>query len=411
MRSSASLVNIFLSETDLDVYIITGNNQAVTEAGTINPYVVQRRMASRVVSEKQAKLFKYQADMLAHNVNVVDLAAHKAAGVRHRTASLLRTSQEGTTAAALTSASAVNAAAETSGLRGDEVERRLLALSQRRPYDVGLILTIVQLRAEKGDVGSALHLLESLLQRLENAEQESTKASRFCPGLVGLTVSLMRMQGRQASAKHELRKASRHWLDRPLGAAKSGLREAGIELLRSSNISDLRLASSAFEKLLASDPSSEIAAAGLVASVAPYDVVKVEDHITDLPQIHSITQDVDVTKLLEAGVVSIHTTHTTLAKRPLQDEGSERSNKKRRKRKLPQNYTEGKVPDPERWLPLRDRSTYRPKGKKGKKKAVESTQGGIVKEETLDLVGGGGVKVEKAAASGSTSKKKKKGKK
>ena len=46
----------------------------------------------------------------------------------------------------------------------------------------------------------------------------------------------------------------------------------------------------------------------------------------------------------------------------------------------------GTQPDPERWLPLRDRSSYRPKTKKGKGKggkkvdAVGATQGGVVVE-------------------------------
>ena len=62
-------------------------------------------------------------------------------------------------------------------------------------------------------------------------------------------------------------------------------------------------------------------------------------------------------------------------------------------------------------MPLQDRSTYRPKGKKTKRKGAEATQGGqSVSEEVLELVGGAGaVKVEKA--SGASSKKKKKGKK
>jgi len=38
------------------------------------------------------------------------------------------------------------------------------------------------------------------------------------------------------------------------------------------------------------------------------------------------------------------------------------------------------VDNPERWLPLRDRSTYRPKGKKRRQKAVVLTQGGISKK-------------------------------
>jgi signal recognition particle subunit SRP72 len=64
--------------------------------------------------------------------------------------------------------------------------------------------------------------------------------------------------------------------------------------------------------------------------------------------------------------------------------------------------------DPERWLPIKDRSSYRPKNKKGKKKAMEATQGGVVKDEELELAGGAGtVKVEKSNVGGGKAKKKK----
>lgn len=58
-----------------------------------------------------------------------------------------------------------------------------------------------------------------------------------------------------------------------------------------------------------------------------------------------------------------------------------------RKSRLPKNYEQGKAPDPERWLPLRDRSTYRPKGKKGRAKAA-LTQGGVA--DKAPATGGGG---------------------
>jgi signal recognition particle subunit SRP72 len=136
---------------------------------------------------------------------------------------------------------------------------------------------------------------------------------------------------------------------------------------------------------------------------------------------------VDVTALLEAGVVAApapaHAQPVRGKKRPLEADDQEVTRekqqpaaKKRRRRKLPKSYDPDKRPDPERWLPLRDRSSYRPKGKKGKKRAAEATQGGVVRdEETLELAGGAGsVKVEKAPAGGAPGgggKKKKKGKK
>lgn len=58
-----------------------------------------------------------------------------------------------------------------------------------------------------------------------------------------------------------------------------------------------------------------------------------------------------------------------------------------RKSSLRKDYEQGKAPDPERWLPLRDRSTYRPKGRKGRAKAA-FTQGGVV--DKVQATSGGG---------------------
>ena len=88
-----------------------------------------------------------------------------------------------------------------------------------------------------------------------------------------------------------------------------------------------------------------------------------------------------------------------------------------RKSRLPKDYDPSKAPDPERWLPLKDRSTYRPKGRKGRQKAAEKTQGGGVSGEKGGAeakAGGGGEGVIKAAEKkpgGGQAKGKKKGKK
>jgi signal recognition particle subunit SRP72 len=99
--------------------------------------------------------------------------------------------------------------------------------------------------------------------------------------------------------------------------------------------------------------------------------------------------------------------------RPASKDNVERPVRKRKRRQPRSSPGEDQQPDPERWLPLRDRSSFRPKGKKGKKKASEATQGGIEKgEEALELVGGAGaVKVERTGGSTQSSRKKKKGKK
>lgn len=373
--------------------------------------MLQRKAATWADRAKDAKLFNYQSELLTRNGLVVDLQAQKVRGVGDRTAKTLSGARHPTSVPWLNALSVLNAVAETHGASGKQLTRELQELSQKRPDDVGLVLTLIQTQVQQGNHGAALSTLDAFLSRIEKDDSPETKDTRFSPGLVALAVSLMRDQGRETSAKAELVKAAKYWQDRPAGYATSLLQEAGIELLRSSNPDDLQLAGSAFDKLFAGQKGSHIAAAGLVASLAPSDPAKVQRHVDELPAVEDLIQDVDVEQLVQGGV-AMPAKRPGALKRAAPDDSEKKATKKRRKRKLPKNYEEGRTPDPERWLPLRDRSSYRPKGKKGKKKAQESTQGGMVKEEeTLELVGGGGVKVERAPASGSSNKKKKKGKK
>ncbi|KAL3955195.1 hypothetical protein ACCO45_010758 [Purpureocillium lilacinum] len=405
-----SLTNF--SDADPDFVIVAQNNKSALEARPSNPYLLQRQAATWMSGATNAKLFSYQSGVLARNQSVVDILAQKSDGVRERTRKILDQAHQPTTRQDVNSTAAINAAAETQGVPDKEVLRELASLSKRHPNNVGLVLITVQLHLKRKNHGAALSALESFFVRLNQSDDDQDREVRFSPGLVALAVSLMRAQGRDASAKSELVKAATYWRDRPVGASSSLLREAGVELSKSSNADDLSLAAAAFQRLYMENKDHPVVTAGLVASLAASDVAKVERYAAELPPVETLVDGIDTEALVRAGVAGLPSTAAPVKKRPATEEaGDEKAAKRRRRRRLPKNYVEGKAPDPERWLPLRDRSSYRPKGKKGKKKAGESTQGGIVKEEeTLDLVGGGGVKVEKASAS-NPSKKKKKGKK
>ncbi len=408
--SIRSLTNF--SDADPDFVIVAQNNKSALEARPSNPYLLQRQAATWMSGATNAKLFSYQSGVLARNQSVVDILAQKSDGVRERTRKILDQAHQPTTRQDVNSTAAINAAAETQGVPDKEVLRELASLSKRHPNNVGLVLITVQLHLKRKNHGAALSALESFFVRLNQSDDDQDREVRFSPGLVALAVSLMRAQGRDASAKSELVKAATYWRDRPVGASSSLLREAGVELSKSSNADDLSLAAAAFQRLYMENKDHPVVTAGLVASLAASDVAKVERYAAELPPVETLVDGIDTEALVRAGVAGASSTAAPVKKRPATEEaGDEKAAKRRRRRRLPKNYVEGKAPDPERWLPLRDRSSYRPKGKKGKKKAGESTQGGIVKEEeTLDLVGGGGVKVEKASAS-NPSKKKKKGKK
>lgn len=395
------------SDWDAESRLIALNNKSALATEVKNPYLAQREVDTAAALSKQAKLFKYQESQLKRNKYILGLQAQKFAGVYESTSRALVDAPP-TVSADTNSLSAINATARA--LRSSKAVdvKDVLPLVEKRPADIGLLLTIMQLYLAANNPAAALSVLETFLQ---NLEKQGVSEVRFSPGLVALTVSLYRRQGRHGSIRSELARASSFWEKRDGRHVDSLLRGAGSELLKSSDPDDLTAAGAAFEKLCQKPIVDQVAAAGLVASFATSDKAKTQPYLTGLPSIDNLIGGVDIEQLVGDGVVTLVTPASQAKKRRLEAQPTDTTTSKKRKRKLPKDYVEGKKMDPERWLPLRDRSSYRPKGKKGKKKANEATQGGFVKEEeTLELAGGAGsVKVEKAPAS--SNKKKKKGKK
>jgi len=259
--------------------------------------------------------------------------------------------------------------------------------------------------------GPAINLLEKFFKRLEESTTPTDLDVRFVPGLISLIVSLYRLSGRKAPIKTELGKAASYWR-RKSKPSSSLLRAAGISLLETSKPEDLASAGEIFTRLRNQDPNDRIAIAGLVASNAISDYEKVFSDLEKLTPVSRLISGIDAAALEDAGIPTLPTpTVAVTSKKRAAETEKEKPVKKAkiRKSKMPKDFEEGKKMDPERWLPLRDRSSYRPKGKKGKKKAMELTQGGLVREEeSLELAGGAGtVKVEKSGGGGGKAKKKK----
>ncbi|KAI0872033.1 hypothetical protein GGS24DRAFT_469100 [Hypoxylon argillaceum] len=389
---------------------VAQNNQIALAGIEGNPYLTHRVAELAGKLSGNDKLFEYQQSVLRRNKYALDLQMQKFQGADSASNKHILSASTPTALLDAAPLGVISAAARTEMGSGKAAIRKILPVLEKRPNDVGLLLTIIQLYVQMRTPGPALAILETFLKRLETATNADYADVRFSPGLVAATVALYRLQGRQNSIRAELSRASAHWRSKPESSPTSLLRAAGVELLRSSNPEDIAAAGAAFEKLVAQPGQDNTAAAGLVASFATRDYAKVEPYLQKLTPVERLTAGVNVQALVDAGVCSVATLTPTSRKRAAGDGPEKETAAKRpRKKRLPKDYEEGKLPDPERWLPLRDRSTYRPKGKKGKKRAQEATQGGVVKEEeTLELVGGAGaVKVEKATGG----KKKKKGKK
>ncbi|KAI9796640.1 MAG: Signal recognition particle core component [Piccolia ochrophora] len=398
---------------ELSTQKIAQNNALATGAQSTNAYDAQKTFNSIQITSRPAQPFKYQSDVLHRNAYALDLACLKYTGVASSTSRLISKHPQPTTTTSINLLSVVNAAAHARNQLGKAGLKSILPLLEKRPNDIGLLLTIVQLYILTNNHGAATSLFEALMKRLEQSKSEADQDVRFAPGLIAVLVSLYNQQGRKSQSKSELTKAAAHWR-RKSKASATLLRAAGVALLDSTKEDDIAAAADIFHSLRRQEPSDRIAIAGFVAANAtkrPEEVVEEADKLTPVSR---LTAGIDASALEEAGVPSAPAKAAPgLTKKRAAEDSANPAKKRIRKSRLPKSYDASKPPDPERWLPLRDRSTYKPKGKKGKQKAATLTQGGVStprEAESLDLAGGAGaVKVEKAGGVGGAKKKKGKG--
>ena len=297
--------------------------------------------------------------------------------------------------------------------------KHMLPLLEKRPLDVGLVMVVIQLYILTNNHSSAATVIESLLKHLEAFISPNDQDVRFAPGLVAAVVSLYSLQGRKTRITAEFAKAASYWRHKSK-PPKSLLQAAGVALLDSRKMEEQTLAQEIFTTLHEQDPSSKVNTAGFIAAHA-LSSKSVSKEAEQLTPVSRLIADIDITALEDAGVPQPQPNAESLAsrKRAL-DEKPKPAKKRVRKSRLPKDYDPNKAPDPERWLPLRERSSYRPKGKKGRQKAAGLTQGGVEKggEGAGEGAGGGAgkgsevvVKAASGGGGGAKGKGKKKGKK
>lgn len=406
--------------SDLSIKAAAGWNSLIAKSLS-NQYMVQR--LSELISEAKVgndRLFNHQAVGVTRNQYANALQCYKQKEVKDKTVGLLKEDAVPSTDLERVYAGYFNAAAQAKCQTDKAALKKILAVLEKRPYDVGLLLTVIHLYIQAKNYDSAIDVLQKFFKYVESAGTADHEDVRYAPGLVALAVALYRTQNRRKDIRNELGRAAAYWQKIPKNSSTTLLREAGIELLHSSNPSDLATAGAAFERMVDQDAEDRIAQAGVVASFATTDYSRAEPHLSSLSSVEELTSGVDVSALLDAGVPTFAAPQQPSKKRKANEveagTGTQPSSgKPKKKPRLGKNYDSNVKPDPERWLPMRDRSYYKPKGRKGKKRAAESTQGGAVanEAETLNLAGGAGqIKVEKAPqGGGGGGKKGKKGRK
>lgn len=397
---------------DISTRKIAQNNIMIASSQSPNPFLVHKLFNSSPMVPESDKLFKYQSRSFTSNAKTIDLQAFKFNGVAAATAKAISIETSATTSANVTTLAVLNAAAHARNQVGNVALKHILPELEKRPNDVGLIATIIQMYLITGNTTSATNLLESFLKRLDDSLSEDDQDVRFSPGLVAILIGLYKIQGRKKNIKQELAKAAVFWRHKSK-ASQSLLQAAGAALLSSSSSEEDRsVASDIFSKLREQNPEDKAALAGFIASKAVGAHDEILSEVGKLTPVTNLTKDVDIAALEMAGI-PYSTNALAIAqqkasrKRPA--DGEQSKPKRIRKSRLPKDYEPSKTPDPERWLPLRDRSNYRPKGKKkGKKDGGDRTQGGIVADDVG--VKDTATKGPSAGGGGGAANKKKKGK-
>ncbi|KAI9034995.1 signal recognition particle subunit SRP72 [Aspergillus affinis] len=404
---------------ELSTKKIAENNVTLIRDTAANPFILYKALHETPESTGNDRLFDFQNNIISGNFNSADLLVHKYDGIIRSTSKARAQAPYPSTESSINLLSVFNAAALARGQTGAKALKAILPALERRPKDIGLVLTAAQLYVSTGNTTAAIATLEKSLYLLDESISDQDKEVRFNPGVLGVLVALYKLEGRKVQIRTELGKAAAYWRSQA-DAPSSLLRAAASSLLYSSDASDLATASDIFHDLAQKNSSDRFAAAGYVASQATLDYNKVASHVDRLPAIADLVSDIDVSALEAAGVSPSSATAAAAAatianarKRSAADKQHQgRVTKRVRKSRLPKDFDASKTADPERWLPLRDRSSYRPRGRKGKQRAAERTQGGPVTEKTEEANASASQQRNQGGGSGggASKKNKKKGK-
>jgi len=384
-----------------------GESNVLVASSLDNPFAAHKGFNSVKDVPLEDRLFSYQSVPLESNKAALDLQSFKYDGIISSTSKVISKHPAPTLSSAAVLASQFNASAHAKTSTGKAAIKKILPEREKRPNDVGLIITLAQLYVLIGDNTSAVELVQTFFDRLEKSVAENEQDIRFNPILVSLYISLLKTRGQKPQIKQELAKAAGYWRSKP-NPATGLLTAAGISLLESQNEEDLKAASEIFDKLREQQPGDKATIAGYVASHAAGggDLKSIQVEADKLTAISELIGDIDV-DALEKGGIPQSSNALAIAqlsrakKRGAAADGTSSKAKRLRKSKLPKDYDATKKVDPERWLPMKDRSYYRaPKGKrKGKRGGGDDkTQGGVVNEDlnidakpaTVVASGGGG---------------------
>uniref|UniRef100_A0A672NF67 Signal recognition particle subunit SRP72 n=1 Tax=Sinocyclocheilus grahami TaxID=75366 RepID=A0A672NF67_SINGR len=222
----------------------------------------------------------------------------------------------------------------------------------------GIKLTMAQLYLTQGHVTKACDILKSL------------EEIKYKPGMLSALVTMYTHEEDIDSAIDVFTQAIQYYQSEQPGAAihLSLVREAANYKLKYGRKKE---ATSDLEQLWKQNTNDVHTLAQLISAYSLVDQDKAKALSKHLPSPDTMSFNVDVDELENShGATYIRKKAAkVVGESQPKEPGPEdiKKKKKKKKGKLPKNYDPKSTPDPERWLPMRERSYYRGK-KKGKRK-------------------------------------------
>ncbi|XP_070540051.1 signal recognition particle subunit SRP72-like [Ptychodera flava] len=242
-------------------------------------------------------------------------------------------------------------------------------VDEKADPSVRIKLTLAQLHLSQGNIGQAYEALHSIEELQHKPGMVST--------LVCLCVSLENVD----AAIEILDAAVQYYRENQIS-------EKILHVLLKEN-ADFKLkrgrskeATDMLEDLRSANPDDTRTLAQLISAYAKFNPTKAEELSEELPSVAESSEDLDLDKLENTPFLfgSKYLKKVTKPDKPETTDKKpvdliQKKKKKKRRGKLPKSYDPNSDPDPERWLPKRERTYYKGRKKDKKGGVGKGTQG------------------------------------
>ncbi|KAJ3315723.1 Signal recognition particle core component [Blyttiomyces sp. JEL0837] len=248
----------------------------------------------------------------------------------------------------------------------------------KSPASISLRLALVQQLLSQGSVSAAIQILEEFV----NANPQNRG---MLPGVVSLLMWLQAYVGDMDGALKLLERATEHWKSAGKAASKTNkgtLSDVAMKRRVAEykfHARKYREAAQNFEELVKADSSDLHSIAGLIMSLAGFNLASAEQLAERLPSVGELIdhKDVDPRDIDVNALESMFGAKAAKQDTVLNPSAVGRAKKHRKKKRLPKNHDPNVKPDPERWLPKRERSAFKKKNQP-KNAALKGAQGTAV---------------------------------